>query len=144
MRGGKLHGLMGYEYVAPDGTTPTTDVAVADEFVVALAIEGILHAWLDTNLAHKWADEDHECSPLNPVAIFRNANDHDQVEDTADFPTNDSTQDDFTCWYIYWEGDGIAPDYVKEYPAPSKTTFNIRRDNPCVVVKRCVRLGGTS
>jgi hypothetical protein len=53
--GGLTHGIMGYRYGAPGGTTPTTDVQLADEFVSALGSSTVKDAWIDTNFAHKWA-----------------------------------------------------------------------------------------
>jgi len=102
--GGMTHGIMGYRYGAPGGSTPTTDVALADEFVSALDDKSIKDAWIDTNFAHKWATADGTYSPLNAVGIFRNVNVADRIQPfSSQCVTRDSDEANFTYYEIYWE-----------------------------------------
>ncbi|MDH4242002.1 MAG: hypothetical protein OEW48_20775, partial [Phycisphaerae bacterium] len=102
--GGLTHGIMGYQYGAPGGSTPTTDVELADEFVSALDNKIVKDAWIDTNFAHKWATSNHVDSPLNAVAIFRNVNVSDKVGPiSTQNITRDCDEDNFTYYEIYWE-----------------------------------------
>ena len=112
--GGLTHGIMGYRYGAPGGTTPTTDVELADEFVSALNSSTVKNSWIDTNFAHKWATSDYKYSPLYAVAIFRNVNVSDQV---GPISTQNITRDrDEEYWRYYeinWERLETPP-YVDE------------------------------
>ena len=111
--GGLTHGVMGYEWGAPGETTPTTDVQLAAEFVSALAGKTVKDAWIDTNFAHKWATANHVDSPLHAVAIFRDDNVSDKLSSiSTQTVTQDSTDDNFTYYYIYWEPQTEDP-YVK-------------------------------
>jgi hypothetical protein len=102
--GGLTHGIMGYQYGAPGGTTPTTDVQLADEFVSALSNKTVKDAWIDTNFAHKWATSNHVDSPLNAVAIFRHENVSDQLGPICSQNiTRDLSEENFTYYEIYWE-----------------------------------------
>ena len=112
--GGLTHGIMGYRYGAPGGTTPTTDVELADEFVSALNSSTVKDSWIDTNLNHKWATPDYKYSPLYAVAIFRNVNVSDQL---GPISTQNITRDrDNEYWRYYeinWERLQTPP-YVDE------------------------------
>jgi len=122
--GGTVHGVMGYEYGAPGGSTPTTDVQLADEFTSALDSKTVKNAWIDTNFAHKWATSDHVDSPLNAVAIFRDDNIDDKVSSiSTQTLTQDSTQDNFTYYYIYWEGSSDPADNYVKQASVVKTNF---------------------
>lgn len=102
--GGMTHGIMGYRYGAPGGSTPTTDVALADEFVSALDDKSIKDAWIDTNFGHQWATADGIYSPLHAVAIFRNTNVSDRIQPfSSQWVTRDSDEANFTYYEIYWE-----------------------------------------
>ncbi len=102
--GGLTHGIMGYQYGAPGGTTPTTDVQLADEFVSALSNKTVKDAWIDTNFAHKWATSDYKYSPLYAVAIFRNENVGDHLGPICSQNiTRDLSEENFTYYEIYWE-----------------------------------------
>lgn len=111
--GGLTHGIMGYQYGAPGGSTPTTDVELADEFVSALNIKKVKDAWIDTNFAHKWATSNHIYSPLYAVSIFRSENVNDRVGSiSTQYITRDLSEDNFTYYEIYWETQEDPP-YVK-------------------------------
>jgi len=108
--GGLTHAIMGYRYGAPGGTTPTTDVTIADEFVSALSNKTVKDAWIDTNYAHKNADSTKKFSPLNAVAIFRNVNVSDKVGPiTTQYITRDCDEDNFMCYQIFWEAQEDYP-----------------------------------
>jgi hypothetical protein len=112
--GGLMHGIMGYQYGSPGGTTPTTDVQIADEFVSALGTKTVKDAWIDTNFGHKWATSDWIDSPLNAVAIFRNVNVSDQLGPiSTQYIYRDIAEDNFTYYEIYWEHHNYPP-YVIE------------------------------
>jgi len=125
--GGTVHGVMGYEYGAPGGSTPTTDVQLADEFVSALASKTVKNAWIDTNYAeaHRWATYPGWVdSPLNAVAIFRNDNIDDKLGPiSSQTLTQDSTQDNFTYYYIYWEESSNPAENYVDQASVEKTSF---------------------
>jgi len=115
--GGLTHGIMGYQYGAPGGSTPTTDVELADEFVSALNSNTVKNAWIDTNFAHKWATSDYKYSPLYAVAIFRNVNVSDQVGPVSTQNiTRDRDEEYWRYYEIYWERLQTPP-YVDESSA---------------------------
>jgi hypothetical protein len=110
----KTHAIFGYRYGAPGGSTPTTDVTIADEFVTALSNSTVKNAWIDTNFAHKNADSSKKYSPLNAVAIVRADNVADTLGQIAyQTITRDSTDDNYTYYWIYWEDQEVAP-YVDQ------------------------------
>lgn len=125
------HAIMGYRGGAPGGSTQTTDVEIADDFVFHLdctfrSPDGV---WVHANMDHKDADRqgDHIYSPLNAVCIGKYDNGLDCIDSLVasdNLVTQDSDDNDWSYTWIYWEFDEDRDDHVKQNPAPEFRFFD--------------------
>lgn len=128
---GRGHAIMGYRAGAPGGTTQTTDVEIADDFVyeVTLGFRNVTGSWMSANFDHKNADQqgEHIYSPLNSVAVGRYDNGLDRIGTSValdNFVSRDSTENWWSYTWIYWEYDDQCPGNVSNNPPPEFRFFD--------------------
>jgi len=125
------HALMGYRAGAPGGSTETTDVEIANNFVYELTVFGrsVKSAWLWGNFDYKTATEQSgvRYSPLNAVGIGKYDNSLDRIDGSVavdNLVTQDSDDNDWCYTWIRWKWDDDHWSHVKREPPPEFVNFD--------------------
>jgi len=128
---GRGHAIMGYRNGAPGGTTQTTDIEIANDFVyeVTFGIRNVTASWMSPNFDHQDADEQggHFYSPLHAVAIGRYDNSLDCIDSSValdNFVSRDSTDNWWSYTWISWVYDAQSPGNVSNNPPPEFRFFD--------------------